>query len=119
MTKNSCFIIPLAVVLCLVSCTDGFEEKNADLVTLDLPEPWNTVRAAIKALKVGGFLVNYSPSITSTSDFVSEIMKHKELLVIKTVELVERLWTVDERRVHPKSVPIGHSGFLTFVRRIL
>jgi hypothetical protein len=30
MIKNSCFIIPLASVLCLVSCTKGFEKKNQD-----------------------------------------------------------------------------------------
>jgi hypothetical protein len=30
MTKVSCLIIPLAIVLCFVSCTKGFEEKNQD-----------------------------------------------------------------------------------------
>ena len=30
MTKNICFIIPLVIVLCLVGCTNGFEEKNQD-----------------------------------------------------------------------------------------
>ena len=38
MKKISCFIIPLAVVLCFVSCTKGFEEKNQNpyaITTID------------------------------------------------------------------------------------
>ena len=38
MKKISCLIIPLAVVLCFVSCTKGFEEKNQDpyaITTID------------------------------------------------------------------------------------
>jgi hypothetical protein len=38
MKKISCFITPFAVVLCFVSCTKGFEEKNQDpyaLTTMD------------------------------------------------------------------------------------
>lgn len=100
------------------SIYEGIDEKNVDLVTLDLPEPWLALDAVSSALKVGGFLVNYSPSVPQVMDFVSAIEKNGSFLVIKTVELSERLWEVNGRRVRPKSISIGHSGFLTLVRKI-
>ena len=96
----------------------GFDEQEADLVTLDLPEPWKALSHAANALKVGGFIVSYSPSIPQVMDFVAEVRKDERLLIIKTVEQIERLWEFEDRRVRPKSIEIGHSGFLTLVRKI-
>ncbi len=97
--------------------TKGIKEKNIDILTLDLPEPWLALKH-ISALKVGAWIMSYSPTVPQVMDFVSACQKDDRLLVIKTVELIERLWEMSERRVRPKSSPIGHSGFLTFVRRI-
>ena len=97
---------------------DGIDEKNADLIVLDLPEPWNAIEAAKKALKVGGFLVSYSPTIAQTADFVNSINKDKNFVHVKTSEIVEREWEVEGRKVRPKSQGIGHSGFVSFVRRV-
>lgn len=97
--------------------TKGIREKKADLLTLDLPEPWLALKH-LQALKIGGWIVSYSPTVPQVMDFVSACQKDERLLVVKTVELIERLWEVSERRVRPKSSPIGHSGFLTFVRRV-
>ena len=97
---------------------NGISEKNIDLITLDLPEPWKAVMPAKKSLKVGGFIVSYSPTIPQVMDFTEEIKKHKELLYLETIEIIERQWEIDERKVRPKSQQIGHSGFLTFVREI-
>ncbi len=97
---------------------DGIDETNIDLVTLDLPEPWFALSSVDKALKIGGFVVNYSPTLPQVMDFVSAIEKNNNFLIIKTVELTERLWEINGRRVRPKSIEIGHSGFLTLVRKI-
>ena len=94
------------------------DEKDLDLVVLDLPEPWNAIRSAEKALKVGGFLVSYSPTIPQVMDFVNTISNNPNFIVIKTIEMIERKWDVYQRKVRPKSEGIGHSGFLTFVRKI-
>jgi tRNA (adenine57-N1/adenine58-N1)-methyltransferase len=96
----------------------GIDEKNVDLITLDLPEPWKAVEPAKKALKLGGFIVSYSPTIPQVMDFVAEAMKHKELLYLETIEIIEREWEINERKVRPCSQQIGHSGFLSFVRKI-
>ncbi|MBW2978280.1 methyltransferase domain-containing protein [Candidatus Woesearchaeota archaeon] len=96
----------------------GIDETEVDLIVLDVPEPWNAIRSAEKALKIGGFLVSYSPSVPQVMDFVNTISKSDSFIVLKTVEIIERNWEVSERKVRPVSRGIGHSGFMTFVRKI-
>lgn len=100
------------------SLYDGIDEKDVDIITVDVPEPWHVVKHASKALKIGGWLVNYSPNTTQVQEFVSEVKKFDNLLYAKTIEIIERLWKIDGRIVHPKGTDIGHSGFITFVRKI-
>ncbi|MFH0805438.1 MAG: methyltransferase domain-containing protein [Patescibacteria group bacterium] len=97
---------------------DGIDEKNIDLVLLDLPEPWKAIESAKKALKIGGFLVSYSPTIPQTADFVNEINNDKDFVHVKTSEILEREWEIDGRKVRPRSQQIGHSGFISFIRKI-
>jgi tRNA (adenine57-N1/adenine58-N1)-methyltransferase len=97
---------------------EGVKEKDFDLVTLDLPEPWMAIPTAEAALKVGGFLVSYSPCVPQVMDFVAGLKKSERLIFLKTIEVSEREWDVEERKVRPKSQTIGHSGFLTFARKI-
>lgn len=96
----------------------GIEEKGVDLVVLDLPEPWRAIEAAADALKVGGFLVSYSPTIPQVADFVAAVGKHQGFINLKTTEIIERHWEVSDRKVRPKSAAIGHSGFISFARKI-
>jgi tRNA (adenine57-N1/adenine58-N1)-methyltransferase len=96
----------------------GIEEKDIDLVTLDLPAPWNAIVPAEKALKVGGFIVSYSPSITQTADFVNEVSKFPGLIHERTMEIIKRGWEVKGRKVRPQTKGVGHTGFLSFVRKI-
>lgn len=100
------------------SIYDKIPEKNADIVVLDVPEPWNAVNTAATALKVGGFVVAYTISTTQLQEFVNTLLKDKHFLLVKSCELLERLWKVEGRIVRPKIMPLGHSGFLTFARKI-
>ncbi|PIN76033.1 hypothetical protein COV18_01260 [Candidatus Woesearchaeota archaeon CG10_big_fil_rev_8_21_14_0_10_37_12] len=106
------------IVLKKASLYEGIDEKNVDVVCFDLPEPWHAVKYATKALKVGGFLVNYSIQLSQVQKFVEEVHKQDELYYVKTVELIERPWAIDNKRLRPNNSGIGHSGFLTFVRKI-
>lgn len=91
--------------------------KNADAVFLDLPEPWNAIDSSEKALKIGGFLVSYSPNLTSVNDFVNILFKNNKFSIIKTVEIIEQLWDVQDKKIKPMSERI-HSGFMTIARKI-
>ncbi|MDA1196400.1 MAG: methyltransferase domain-containing protein [Nanoarchaeota archaeon] len=93
-------------------------EKNIDVMTLDVPEPWEALGSAKGALKMGGFLVSYSPTIPQVMDFIEAVHKESSFLHLKTVELVQREWEIIERKVRPKTTQTVHTGFLTFVRKI-
>jgi len=95
----------------------GFDEKNADLITLDLPSPWNAIGVANDALNLGGFLISYSPSLTQSVDFVNQISNNPNFIHMKTIEIIERSWDIDKRIVRPTSKIIV-SGFLSFCRKI-
>lgn len=93
--------------------------KNIDLVTLDTPEPWLALANVNSVLKPGGFIVSYSPCTPQISDFVEAVEAMKDLVYLKTVELIEREWDFQGRKIRPKSQQrINHSGFLTFVRKV-
>jgi tRNA (adenine57-N1/adenine58-N1)-methyltransferase len=103
----------------IIKNSDVYEnilQKNIDVVVLDLPEPWKAVGSCRKALKVGGFVCVYSPTIPQTADFVNTLPE--DFIHMDTVEVIERQWEIKERKVRPKSIGIGHSGFLTFARKI-
>ncbi len=91
--------------------------KDVDVITLDLPEPWKALKNAEKALKKGGFLVCYLPHISQTAYLIKKLKKEK-FAYIKTTELISREWVIDEKRARPSNIMIGHTGFLTFARKM-
>jgi len=97
---------------------EEIDDKNIDVMILDLPEPWKAIDNCSKAIKPGGFLVSYSPSVPQVADFVNAIRKNESFVYLKTAEITEREWEVEERKVRPKSTSIGHSGFLSFARKV-
>jgi len=97
---------------------NGIDESDVDLVTLDIPNPWDAVDSASKALKTGGFLVSYSPTIAQVIDFVEKI-NNSSFIHLKTIEIAETDWEVNGRKTRPRSQQIGHSGFMTFARKVM
>jgi tRNA (adenine57-N1/adenine58-N1)-methyltransferase len=96
----------------------GIDEEDVDVVTLDVPEPWKVISSAADALKPGGFLVAYCPTIPQTADFVNAIHDNPRFAHLKTTEIMEREWEVSGRKVRPKTAAIGHSGMLSFCRKL-
>ncbi|MBN2566996.1 methyltransferase domain-containing protein [Candidatus Woesearchaeota archaeon] len=96
--------------------TLGIDERSVDLVTLDLPEPWKAIPHAHAALKPGGWLVSYSPSVPQAMDFLASL--GERFMHVRTIELIEREWEFEGRKVRPRSRMLGHSGFLSFCRKV-
>jgi tRNA (adenine57-N1/adenine58-N1)-methyltransferase catalytic subunit len=90
---------------------EGIEEKDVDILTLDLPEPW---RVDTSCVKNGGTIIVYLPTITQVSEFCDKTKDY----VVKVVELLEREWYVQGRKVRPKSQMQGHTAFLIIVRKV-
>ena len=95
----------------------AIKEKNADAVILDLPEPWKALDNAAGALRNGGWLVCYSPHITQALE-TSNAALEKGLIVKRTVELIRREWVLEGRKARPDFSGLGHTGFMTFLRKI-
>ncbi len=96
----------------------GIEEEGLDRILLDLPEPWQVLPHAVKALRPGGILCAYLPSINQTSQLRSA-MDQSDFGMASTLEILHRTWHVEARSVRPDHRMVGHTGFLTTARLLL
>ena len=97
---------------------DGIEVDDLDRVLLDLPEPWRVVKHAASALRPGGILLSYLPTI-------GQVMRLREELdespfgMIDTIEVLQRGWHIDGQSVRPDHRMVAHTGFLTHARLLV
>lgn len=95
----------------------GIKEKNLDLITLDLPEPWQVTKHAEKALKDGAYLISYLPNLPQVQKFLVSL-RGTSFKVLETVELLERKWVINEQVMRPEFQMLGHTGFITICRKM-
>jgi tRNA (adenine57-N1/adenine58-N1)-methyltransferase len=94
---------------------DGIDERDLDRVVLDLSEPWRAVEPAAAALRSGGILLAYTPSVAQVATLRAALAdSHFELP--STVEVLQRSWHVEGQAVRPDHRMVGHTGFLTTAR---
>ena len=98
-------------------CAEGVPETEADAVVMDVPEPWLALEAAGRALKPCGRLAAFLPTINQTERTVVALGKGG-FSDIRTVELLEREHAVREGASRPSFDMLGHTGYLTFARRL-
>lgn len=98
--------------------TKEINETELDAVILDIPNPWKVVDRAWNALKVGGYFCSYSPLISQLEQTVEALWNNK-YIEIKTFENIQREMVVTSRGTRPSINMIGHTGYLTFARKIL
>lgn len=103
-----------------IKCQDimeGIEERDVDLVFLDLPKPWGVVEYAEDALGVGGYLVAYTPYIEQVRT-LHKVLKKSSFSELNTFECILREIEVKNKGTRPKTRMIGHTGYLTFARHL-
>lgn len=101
------------IVLKNQSIYDGIEEKGVDAVVLDLPEPWMALSQIDEALRVGGRIASYSPSVNQVNKFNEALSENYSA---ETFEAILRHWK--PKTMRPDTRMIGHTGFLTIARKI-
>jgi tRNA (adenine57-N1/adenine58-N1)-methyltransferase len=94
---------------------DGIDERGLDRIVLDLPEPWQVVKHAKVALRPGGILVAYNPSIMQVAH-LRETLAESDFELPETVEIMLRTWHVEGQAVRPDHRMVAHTGFLTSAR---
>lgn len=99
----------------LRDCYLGIDHGPFDRIVLDLPEPWQVVPHAPGALRPGGILVAYTPSIVQAAR-VREAMGSKAWSGARTLEVLHRGWYVEGQAVRPDHRMVAHTGFLTTAR---
>jgi tRNA (adenine57-N1/adenine58-N1)-methyltransferase len=95
---------------------EGIDETGLDRILLDLPEPWRVVKHALTALRPGGILVSYLPSIVQVSQ-LRDALDAASFVLPETVEVLQRSWHVEGHAVRPDHRMVAHTGFLTAARR--
>jgi len=93
---------------------NGIEEKNVDLITLDIEFPEQVVGICFNSLKKGGWLVIYSPHIEQVIRTRKEVEK-LSFSQVKTIENITREWRVGKHTL-PEVSGVIHTGWLTFAR---
>ncbi len=97
------------------SVYDGISERDVDLVFLDLPEPWRAYESVSAALRPGGFLVLYLPT-------VEQVIRARDALTddftpFDVYEVALRRWKCAPR-LRPENIGLVHTAFVMISRRI-
>lgn len=94
------------------------DQMPFDRVVLDLPEPWQVVPHAMKALRSGGIYLSFVPTVPQVMRTV-EALNHTAVFgMIETFETLLRTWSVQGRSVRPDHRMVAHSGFITVARKV-
>ncbi len=94
---------------------EGIDATELDRVVLDLPEPWQVVPHAERALHRGGIFLAYTPSIIQVSQ-LHDAFEESRFGMAETVEVLQRGWHVQGLAVRPDHRMVAHTGFLTHAR---
>jgi tRNA (adenine57-N1/adenine58-N1)-methyltransferase len=96
---------------------DNLKYTNVDSVVLDIAEPWNAIKKAEWYLKQSGTIVSFSPTIEQVKKTTFALREHN-FIEINTYELIKRKIQVKKNATRPEVRMIGHTGYLTFGRKI-
>jgi tRNA (adenine57-N1/adenine58-N1)-methyltransferase len=97
---------------------EGIVDRDLDRVVLDLPEPWRVLPHVRGALRPGGWVCAYTPSILQVCQFVEALHAERRFLQVEVQEVLLRPWHVKGLAVRPEQQIIGHTGFITVARMV-
>ena len=97
--------------------TEAIDERDLDRILLDMPEPWRVLPHAALALRPGGVLLAYLPTINQTAE-LRHALDQAPFALASTSEVLHRTWHVETRSVRPDHRMVAHTGFLTWARKL-
>ncbi len=90
------------------------KERGLDMVVYDLPNPWEGVDAAKRALRTGGYFVCYLPTAPQVERLLSATRDFSEKRVVTSVWWD---WKTEPDRFRPKSKTLAHTAFIFVARK--
>jgi len=95
---------------------EGIDERDVDLVALDLPEPEKVTSHALGALRSGGHIFSFSPTIEQVIRF-HDSLRYNDWMEVRTIECIVRDYERKKMGTRPKTLMVGHTGYMTFARK--
>ena len=92
---------------------EGFDEREADAVFLDLPNPWDYIDRAKEALAPGNRLGILVPTVNQVEK-VLDALSENCFSDVQVCEILLRYYKTNSRRIRPEDSMIGHTGYLIF-----
>jgi len=106
------------VELKLRDIREGFDERNADALFLDVREPWLFLAQARAALRGGGFFGALVPTTNQLTDLLQEIEAQQTWADLEVVEILTRHYKINADRLRPEDRMVAHTGYLLFARSV-
>lgn len=93
---------------------ESVDHAEFDRAMLDIPEPWRVIPHLPKALRPGGVVCAYTPSITQAASVRGALADG--WFDVRTLEVLHRTWHIEGQSVRPDHRMVAHTAFLTIGR---
>ena len=81
---------------------EGFAERGVDRIVVDLAEPWRLLDRIAEALRPGGVVTGFVPTVLQVKEFVDGLRAHGSFASVEMLETLTRFWHVRERSLRPE-----------------
>jgi tRNA (adenine57-N1/adenine58-N1)-methyltransferase len=97
---------------------EGFAERDADALFLDLPNPWDYLPQSHAALVSGGFFGCILPTANQVSRLIGAL-EETHFGLVEVEELMLRPYKAVSARLRPMDRMVAHTGYLIFARALI
>lgn len=95
---------------------EGFDERDADAVFLDVQNPWDYIGIAHETLAWGHHIGILVPTFNQIEKTLVALREHG-FVDVQVLELLMRYYKTDPRRLRPDDTMTAHTGFLIFAAK--
>lgn len=105
-----------SVTFCQRVAGEPLPEKNFDVITLDIPQPWEEVSVVREALKNGGRIASLNPTMNQIEK-MAEALRRNGFIRVQALELLEREILAREGKTRPVMRMVSHTEYMVFATK--